>query len=178
MRLGRASVVVAALLAACMVALAAGSIAPASPETEERQGLASSPRQLDQFGYVRSLVRKRGRFELRFDPAFWLSGTTANRAAVEDGVIPPGDTVPNDYYIRNEGRRVLTYIVPRTARVTVLTNPGAGPRPTRITVGELAAIVEGRNPRGRPLYDEGNHLGYWARISNDTVTRLDQQYQP
>ena len=177
MRPGRASVVVAAVLATCVVALAAGSIAPASP-AEGHQALASPPRQLEQFGYIRSLVRKQGRFELRFDPAFWLSGTTANRAAVADGVIAPGDTVPNDYYIRNESRRVLTYIVPRTARVTVLTNPGAGPRSTRITVGELAAIVEGRNPRSRPLYDEGNHLGYWATISNDTVIRLDQQYQP
>ena len=49
---------------------------------------------------------------MRFDPALWLSGQTANRAAIEDGAIPPGETVPNDYYIRNESRKQLTYTQP------------------------------------------------------------------
>jgi hypothetical protein len=114
---------------------------------------------------------------MRFDPALWLSGQTANLAAIEDGVIPPGETVPNDYYIRNESRKRLTYTVPPGARVTVVTNSGVGGlRATRIAVSELAAIVAGRNPQQRKLY--GRHLGYWARIAGDRVIRLDQQYQP
>ena len=60
--------------------------------------------------------RARGRIPMRFDPALWLSGATANRAAIEDGVIRPGETVPNDYYIRNESRKQLTYAVPRMPR--------------------------------------------------------------
>ena len=63
------------------------------------------------YGYLRSLVRTGTRYRMRFDPALWLSGQTANRAAIEDGVIPPGETVPNDYYIRNESRKQLTYTV-------------------------------------------------------------------
>ncbi len=115
-------------------------------------------------------------YRLRFDPALWLSGETATRAAVEDGVIEPGEFVPNDYYIRNESRRQLTYVVPRQARVTVVTGAGTGPRSTRITVAELAAISRGGNPRGRKLF--GRSLGYWARVVGDRVVRLDQQYQP
>lgn len=134
------------------------------------------PRQVVHFGYVRSLVSKGARYELRFDPAFFLTGVTANRAAREDGVIGPGETVPNDYYIRNESRRTLTYLVPRTARITVITNPGTGIRATRVPVSELARIVKGENPKKRPLY--GRRLGFWARVSSDTVHSLDQQYQP
>ena len=86
-----------------------------------------------QFGYVKSLVRKGSRYELRFDPALWLNGETANQAAIEDGAIPPGDTVPNDYYIRNESRKQLTYTVPPGAQITVVTNSGVGGlRATRI----------------------------------------------
>jgi hypothetical protein len=137
--------------------------------------LARPPSSVVQFGYIRSLAGQGGAYRMRFDPALWLSGATANRAAVEDGAIRPGETVPNDYYIRNESRRQLTYAVPANARVTIVT-VGAGPRSTRVSVAELAAIVKSRNPRKRKLY--GPSLGYWARIVGDRVTRLDQQYQP
>ena len=173
MSLGRPTVLAAAL-AALAAALLVGPSAPAAPRSAEQ----APPRQLVQFGYVKSLVRKGSRYELRFDPALWLSGETANQAAIEDGAIPPGDTVPNDYYIRNESHRLLTYRVPRTARVTILTNEGRGPRATRITVAELAQIVKGRNPRHRSLYDTVNSLGYWLRSTVDTVVSLQQQYQP
>ena len=43
------------------------------------------------FGHIRSLARKNGRFEMRFDPAWVLSGVTAERAAVEDKVLSPGN---------------------------------------------------------------------------------------
>jgi hypothetical protein len=156
---------------AAMGALAAGgafAIAAALP-------LKGPPATIVQFGYVKSLTKKGAGYELRFDPALWLSGQTANRAAIEDGVIAPGDVVPNDYYIRNPDKKLLTYRIPRNAAVTVLT---AGPTSTRISVAELAAIVKGKNPMGRKLFDVGRHLGYWVRIRIDTVLALDQQYQP
>jgi hypothetical protein len=164
-------------LALALAAIAAAVLVPTgtgAPEAEPR--LAGPPATIVQYGYVRTLTRAGDGFRLRFDPAFWLSGETANRAAIEDGVIPPGDTVPNDYYIRNESGRTLAYAVPRSAHVTILTVPGTGPRSTRIPVSELAAITKGGNPRGRKLY--GRSLGYWARIKGDRVVRLDQQYQP
>ena len=135
------------------------------------------PRQIVFFGYVKSLTRDRNRYLVRIDPAVSLTGITARRAAVGDGVIEPGDTVPNDFYVRNESRRQLTYRVPASAHVTVITNPGTGPRSTRITVAELANVLKGSNPK--------NHLGiwqpdsgFWVRVGGDTALALDQQYRP
>ena len=162
------------LVAAGAVVLAVLAVSAAT--TAIRQ-LAGPPPTVVQYGYVRSLVASGDAYRMRFDPALWLSGKTANRAAVEDGVIPPGGAIPNDYYVRNETRKQLTYTVPRNARVTVVTNEFlSGVTSTRITVSELAAIVKGRNPRNRKLY--GPQLGFWVRIVGDRATRLDQQYQP
>ena len=131
------------------------------------------------FGHIKSLTRGRRRFLLRFDPALFLSGETANRAAVEDKVISPGDAVPNDSYVLEEGHRAVAYFVWPSAQVTVITNGGtAGLTSTRITVAELAQIVKGKNPRHRPLFDRARGLGFWIRVSIDTVRELDQQYHP
>jgi hypothetical protein len=170
----------ALVLAACAVPL--GGVATqsgsSSPGATVRVRLAGPPATIVEYGYVRSLARKGSSYRMRFDPALWLSGETANRAAEADGVIAPGEGVPNDYYVRNESRKQLTYTVPHSARVTVVTHSdGAGVRSTRIPVSELAAIVKGRNPKGRNLY-AGNTFGYWVRVAGDRAVALDQQYQP
>jgi hypothetical protein len=158
------------VLAVVGLAAAAGAYGAAS--------FFSPPREIVQFGYVRSLAPKGGAYLLRFDPALWLEGTTANRAAVEDGAIRQGETVPNDYYIFNPEHRLLTYRVPANARVTVLVNTNRGLRSLKIPVAELAQIVKRRNPRRRALLDRRGFLGYWVRTSVDTVRSIDQQYQP
>lgn len=136
----------------------------------------AGPRQIVFYGHARSLVRKGARYELRVDPALFLTGVTADRAAEDDKVIAPGEGVPNDYYIRDEGHRPLTYLVPTSARVTVITNGSRGFRATRVPVAELDRILEGKNPGNRKLY--GPRLGFWVRAESDTVRSLDQQYQP
>ena len=137
------------------------------------------PDRIAEFGYVKSLTRKGGGFELRFDPAWFLSGRTANVAAAEDQGLAPGEPippVPNDNYVLDEGHRLLTYRVPANARVTVLTRGGPGPLgATPVTVAELARIVNGG--KHRPLF-EPISTGFWIRIDNDTVRSLAQQYRP
>lgn len=135
------------------------------------------PNVLWHFGYVRSLTKKGSRWELRFDPALWLGGITANRAAEEDRAIRPGESVPNDYYIRNDRPRALTFLVAASAKATVLTTRG-GIRSTRVPLAELAEIVQGRNPKRRALMDPRSSLGFWISVEVDTVRSLDQQYQP
>jgi hypothetical protein len=130
------------------------------------------------YGHIVSLTRKGGRYELRFDPAWLLSGTAAERAAVEDGVLEPGQPVPNDNYTVEDGHRKLTFDVSRTARVTLV---GKGVRPLSVSVAELTDILAGRNPRHRALFDPSNHLGFWIRIGDtypNAVIELDQQYHP
>jgi hypothetical protein len=128
------------------------------------------------FGHVAALARKSGRLELRFDPAWFTTGLTANTAAAEDGVVPPGQPVPNDSYVIEEGHRLLTYKVDPAARVTVLTRGGPGPLgETPVDVAELERIVNGGSHRAlfEPL-----DSGVWIKVRIDTVCSLDQQYRP
>ena len=141
--------------------------------------LASLPRaaragQITLWGHARSLARGRGgSYVLRFDPAMWLSGVTANRASSQDGGESP---VPNDVYVVDESARQYVYVVPGSARATVLT---AGPCSTAVSVAELAQIVAGANPRHRSLFDQARALGFWITVGGgDHVRSIDQQYQP
>jgi hypothetical protein len=115
------------------------------------------------FGHVKSLTRKGNRFELRFDPAWWLTGLTARRAKLEDTGSPD---VPNDYYIVDESHRALTYVVNPATRVTILTG---GTCTTRVSVARFRTSAQARR------------AGFWIRIggrSGDAVLSIDQQYQP
>ena len=134
---------------------------------------------LVEFGYINSLKRDGDEFELRFDPAWFLRGLTANVAAAEDGAVESGEPVPNDNYVVDESHRLLTYLVPESAPVTVLTRRGDPAQfgATPITVAQLAAILEGGNPPAGPLY-EPLSTGFWIVVDIDTVRSLDQQYRP
>ena len=111
---------------------------------------------------------------MQFDPAWFLGGTTANVAAAQDGAVSPGEPVPNDNYVVNEGHRLLTYVVPADARVDVLKT---GVTTSPISVAQLAQLVAGKNPFPKPLY-EGLETGFWVRVHIDTVRSIDQQYHP
>jgi hypothetical protein len=128
------------------------------------------------FGHIDSLTQQGDHFQMRFDPAWFTSGVTANTAAAEDGAVEPGQPVPNDNYDVEEGHRLLTYVVPAATPVTVLTRGGPGPLgATPITVSELERIVNGG--KHRPLF-EPLESGVWIRVHVDTVCALDQQYRP
>ena len=159
------------LLGAVAGAVLAASVA-AAPTVSS---FFSPPRELVYYGHVTAVKRVGARYEVRVDPALWLTGETANRAAIEDKVIPPGDVVPNDYYVREEGHRLLTFFAAPGAHVTVLTNSG-NIRSTSVPLAELAAIVKGRNPKQRRLFEPKN--AYWIRVAGDRALTLDQQYTP
>jgi hypothetical protein len=142
--------------------------APASPSA------VAKSRESVLYGHIKRLTRKGRHFEMRFDPAWWLTGFTAQRAKLED---TGSSDVPNDYYIVEEGHRLLTFLVPAGAKVTVLTRQGVGSIPaTAIPVSELAQIVKGRNPQHRRLTEP--KAGFWISTGGDTVSSLEQQYQP
>jgi hypothetical protein len=136
--------------------------------------LKGPPKIIAQYGHIRSLTPSGSGYLLRLDPAYWLEGLTARRAAAQDG-----QTVDNDYYILDPDNRVLTYRVLAGTPVTVVTVHGAVTS-TPISVAELAQIVKGRNPRHRPLIERSSarYLGYWVKTSIDMVKSIDQQYQP
>ena len=139
----------------------------------QKQG-AGPPEVRWEYGYVKSLTVKGAGYVLRFDPAWLLSGETANVAAAEDGAVEPGQPVPNDNYVVDEGHRLLTYLVPADAAVTVLADSPTG---TPITVAQIARLVAGDNPLGKPLF-EPLSTGFWIEYRIDTVRSLQQQYKP
>jgi len=173
-----------ATAAAAAVAVSARVVAaPAAPAARREASLERLPPaaragQEVLWGHIKSIARRNGRFEMKFDPAWLLKGVAAERAAVEDGVLRPGEPVPNDSYVVEEGHRLVTYVVSPRARVTLV---GRGLDTIVVPVSELAQIVKGRNPRRRPLFDRARGLGYWIRVSDkypNAVISLDQQYQP
>src|SRR5262245_28621232 len=68
------------------------------------------------FGYVTGA--KREPLVILFDVAQTLSGAAANRAAAEDGAVPPGEPVPNDHYERNSEQRSESLKLSSKAAIT------------------------------------------------------------
>ena len=62
---------------------------------------AGAPRQVVEYGYLKSLKPKGGTYELRFDPAWLLTGKTANVAQSEEAKDAKR-TVPNAIMIAND----------------------------------------------------------------------------
>jgi hypothetical protein len=128
----------------------------------------AAPAQQTLYGHIKSLARKGNRYLMKFDPALLLSGLPAEQAAFED---TGSRDVPNDTYTLDEGHRLLTYVVPLSARVTVITGlPGRGPCTTPVSVPRLAQIV-----------NAGAGFYFWIKISPkypSPVLSLDQQYHP
>jgi hypothetical protein len=129
------------------------------------------------YGQVKSLERKGDHYELRFDPAFFLSGVAANVAQAEDQHTPcqPSACPPvaNDNYVVDEGHRLLTYLVPADVRGGVITT--CCTPSTTITVGQLAEIVSGKS--SLKLF-EPLSTGVWILVHVDTVRTFAQQYLP
>ena len=139
-------------------------------DNTSKQGLGA-PGESVLFGYLKSLEKKGSDYELGFDPALFLSGETANVAAAEDGAVEPGQPVPNDYFVVDEGHRLLTYKVPADAKLTVV---ALGPKNIPVTIEALAKMVAGK--QAAPWMPIAS--GFWLRARIDKVISLDQQYRP
>jgi hypothetical protein len=120
---------------------------------------ATSAGQQSLYGHISSLTRKGDHYLLRFDPAWLLSGVTASRASLAD---TGSADVPNDTYTRDETHKLLTFLVPSGARVTVLAHSTCS---TRTTIAKLAKST---TPRRR----------FWIQVRIDTVRSIDEQYHP
>lgn len=168
-----AGLVVAASGSAHLVAVPAATAVATTQQSGFKLLPPAAPAgQMTFYGHIKALTRKDGHFEMRFDPAWFTSGLTARRAALAD---TGSSDVPNDNYVIEEGHRLLTYLVPTSAHVSVLTNNGSGISSTPITVSELGRMVNGG--KHRKLF-EPLASGVWIRVRIDTVRSLDQQYRP
>ena len=140
--------------------LASGALASSQPTGPRKQQVL--------YGHVKAVGHVGNRYELRFDPAWWLSGVAAEHAC-------RCKPVPNDNVVVDETHRLLTFAVAKNASVTVLVRRGRA----TISVAELAQIVQGKNPDHRKLLEPT--AGFWIRVLQtypSPIVSIDQQYQP
>ena len=131
------------------------------------------------YGQIRSVTPSPGGYEISFDPAWYLSGITANAAeAADQGVrcepsaCPP---VPNDSIVVDESHREYVYRLPATAPGTVLVRSPSGFHALPVTGRQLARLVDGTSTL--ELF-EPLSSGVWLTVHIDTVRSFTQQYVP
>jgi hypothetical protein len=135
-----------------------------------------APTPAEHFGYIRRVSTMGPAATLAFDEAEFLTGDAAQKAAEEDGAVPPGEPVPNDYYIRNPDKRTRTLRIANDAQITAkrcsLCRNG---KP-----GELGPFLESFS-KGRQTYADpyrGKYSLYWLTIEDGEVVAIDEQYVP
>jgi hypothetical protein len=170
----RAPIVLAVVAVVATIAAVTFGVLYAQKSTTETSTTSAPCGEL-LFGHIDSLEPDGDHYVLRFDPALVTSGETANVAAAEDGVIEPGDAMPNDNYEVDEGHRLFTYIVPADTPVRVLTNLSPGEMTSPISVSELAQLVAGETPV--KLF-EPLSTGFRIRVHVDTVCDVEHAYKP
>ena len=117
---------------------------------------------------------------ISFDRAEWLTGAEANRAAEADGIVAPGEGVPNDYYIRNPEKQAQVFAVEATVVIRgaiPVTHLRTGNRPEcesctsfPVRPDDFFASWTGK---GR-----GANGKYWVTITDGRVVAIEEQYTP
>lgn len=120
---------------------------------------------------------------LTADYATFLTGEEATAAAREDGVIGVDETVPNDFYIRNDNPTLRELPVSGKTPVVLQTCFIDGPcvRQTAVTLEQWAQLLVERAPGGLSegwQWYGGGALPYWLTLQDGTVVHVAEQYLP
>ena len=163
-------------LVACALLLAAGCGGYGDDSSDASGTTTTKPATAERFGYIRSVSTAGPTATLAFDEAEFLNGVEAQRAAEEDGAIPPGEPVPNDYYVRNPDKSTKTLRVAADAEITArrcsLCRDG---QPGSVD-DFLASFMEEAQTYADPY--RGAKSQYWLTIEDGTVVAIDEQYVP
>jgi glucose/arabinose dehydrogenase len=137
-----------------------------------------------EFAYVVGIeVSDDGTVIVTADYAQFLTGDEAIQAAIEDGFIVEGETVPNDYYIVNENPQLRELALDPDAPIVlnVCFVDGECVTEVGVTVGQWVALDAGETPDGLPegfqWYGEGS-LPYWLILDGETIVGVQEQYLP
>jgi|GEM_PF-736695 len=109
----------------------------------------------------------------------WFVGEEANVAAREDGAIPEDETVPNDYYIRNDNPQIRQLVLSPAAPVVLQAcfDPGPCVTTVGVTVDQWSQLVGGAEPDGWIWYG-GGALPYWLTVRDGEIIQVVEQYLP
>ena len=155
----------------------------AAPEPTQTQVQTSTqpapppgPSSAEHFGYIRSVSTAGPAATLAFDEAQFLTGDAAQKAAEEDGAVEAGESVPNDYYVRNPDKTTRTLRIANDAKITAkrcqLCRHGRD--------GQLGAFLASFMKQDRTYATpyRGKYSQYWLTIEHDEVVAVDEQYVP
>ena len=96
----------------------------------------------------------------------WFTDKEAIAAAIEDGVIEPGEIIPNGYYIRNENPRWRTIEIDPAAMVSLTVYPyGQIDDPEVVSLARFADLAI-------------DWSEYWITTEDGKVVTIEQQYIP
>jgi hypothetical protein len=161
---------------ACVLLAVAGCGADDDGSPAASDTTTTKPAAAERFGYIPSVSTAGPTATLAFDEAEFLTGNAAQRAAEEDGVVPPGEPVPNDYYLRNPDRSTETLRVAADAQITArrcsLCRKG---KPGNVE-DFLASFMKTGQTYADPY--RGAESQYWLTIEDGTVVAIDEQYVP
>jgi hypothetical protein len=120
-------------------------------------------------------IRSTSGIAVRFEPAEFLTGEAANEAAREDGVIGPGETVPNDYYINDDDAPSVNLPVSMDAEVLLETFREDGN--VGLARWELGAFVC-MFVSDESLDQSHTQAPFWIEVERGIVTLIEEQYVP
>lgn len=137
---------------------------------------SSGARESKQIGFIKKVYKTGSRYYLTIDYVQFLTGQAAIKAAIADGVIKAGETLDNDYYIRNQNPKLRTFIILAGASITAETYfSGGNPvGKASLSLAEFQAAMSPSDP------DNGSMRAapWWITIKNSTVVKIAEQYIP
>jgi hypothetical protein len=125
------------------------------------------------YGFIKALHTSGAEATLDLDVAQRFAGAAADQAAIEDGLIQPGEHVDDDSYVRNVSSRIRTLAIASDVAVEALAGGCCDNHPE--TFADFVARFE-RGPDDRGF---GSFLsGWWLTIRDGGIVRIEEQYTP
>ena len=125
----------------------------------------------EHFGFLTAFTPTK----LTFDPAEILFDEEATAAAIEDGELAPGQTLPNPFYVRNPDPTTVDLPIAATFTAQLIDNVDIAHRP--VTADELAALYDGSGDTTW-VYGLLEHLPAELTVDNGEVIRVVEIYLP
>ncbi len=129
---------------------------PSSPIAEDRL-----------FGQIADVNQDGSRIVIALEQLFL--DEEANQAAIADGVLEPGNSLPNPIYIRDLHRQAE---LPLSESLVVQMNTTGTPDLESVEPAEFITQF-------RQAHAKGQYFGwYWFFVADGQVVRIEQQYVP
>jgi len=130
----------------------------------------SSAEVIKAFGFIKKIYEKNGKNYLVIDYAEFYTGEEADKAAIEDGEIKPGEHVDGDYYIRNKNPKLRTFEIADDVSCFVCDFEKEGGVDLKyVELSHLKSLLAKGELEFRP---------FWIERKGNVVVKITEQYIP